>query len=76
MDRRTASGRKYDMNKLTAAHKKFPFGTIVKVTNESNGKSVFVEITDRGPFVKGREIDLSKKAFYDNCLNNEAGYIM
>jgi len=60
---RTASGKRFDMNKLTAAHKKLPFGTIVKVTNEANGKSVIVEITDRGPFVKGRELDLSKKAF-------------
>lgn len=61
--RRTASGKKYDKNKLTAAHKKLPFGCKVRVTNESNGKSVVVEITDRGPFTKGREIDLSRKAF-------------
>lgn len=61
--KRTASGRKYDKNKLTAAHKKLPFGTKVRVTNESNGKSVVVEVTDRGPFTKGREIDLSRKAF-------------
>lgn len=61
--RRTASGKVYDKNKLTAAHKRLPFGTKVKVTNEVNGKSVVVEITDRGPFVKGREIDLSRKAF-------------
>lgn len=73
--RRTASGRVYDKNKLTAAHKKFPFGTIVKVTNESNGKSVIVEITDRGPFVKGREIDLSKKAFFTIASSSGAGYI-
>ena len=63
--RRTASGRKFDNNKYTAAHRKFPFGTKVKVTNEQNGKSVIVEITDRGPFIKGREIDLSKRAFMD-----------
>lgn len=61
--KRTASGKKYDKNKYTAAHKKLPFGTKVRVTNESNGKSVVVEITDRGPFTKGREIDLSRKAF-------------
>ena len=61
--KRTASGKLFNMNKMTAAHKKLPFGTIVRVTNELNGKSVIVEITDRGPFVKGREIDLSKKAF-------------
>lgn len=65
--KKTASGKIYDMNKLTAAHKKLPFGTKVKVTNEKNGKSVVVEITDRGPFVKGREIDLSKKAFITIC---------
>jgi rare lipoprotein A len=73
--RRTASGRKYDKTKLTAAHKKLPFGTIVKVTNEKNGKSVIVEITDRGPFVKGREIDLSKKAFFTIASSSGAGYI-
>jgi rare lipoprotein A len=73
--RRTASGKKYDMNKLTAAHKKLPFGTIVKVTNEVNGKSVIVEITDRGPFVRGREIDLSKKAFFTISKTSGAGYI-
>ena len=60
--RKTASGKIFNMNKLTAAHKKLPFGTILKVTNEKNGKSVIVEINDRGPYVKGREIDLSKKA--------------
>jgi rare lipoprotein A len=73
--RRTASGKKYDMYKLTAAHKKLPFGTIVKVTNEANGKSVIVEITDRGPFVRGREIDLSKKAFFLISKTSGAGYI-
>lgn len=63
--RRTASGRRFDNKKYTAAHRKFPFGTKVKVTNESNGKSVIVEITDRGPFIRGREIDLTKRAFMD-----------
>ncbi|MEM9390958.1 MAG: septal ring lytic transglycosylase RlpA family protein [Bacteroidota bacterium] len=58
----TASGAKYMPNKLTAAHKKLPFGTVVKVTNLKNGKSVKVTINDRGPFVKGRIIDLSKAA--------------
>ena len=47
----------------TAAHKKLPFGSVVKVTNTSNGKSVLVTINDRGPFVRGRVIDLSKSAF-------------
>ncbi|NPA44773.1 MAG: septal ring lytic transglycosylase RlpA family protein [Chlorobi bacterium] len=58
----TASGEIFNMNKLTAAHKKLPFGTKVKVVNIQNGKSVIVKINDRGPFVKGRIIDLSKKA--------------
>lgn len=71
--RRTASGKKYDSSKLTAAHKKLPFGTIVKVTNISNGKSVIVEITDRGPFVRGREIDLSRKAFMSIVGNKRSG---
>jgi len=61
--RRTASGEIFDKNKLTAAHKTLPFGTIVLVTNKSNGKTVTVRITDRGPFGKGRVIDLSVAAF-------------
>ena len=73
--RKTASGRLFDMNKLTAAHKKFPFGTKLRVTNESNGKSVIIEVTDRGPFVKGRELDLSKKAFFTIASSSGAGYI-
>ncbi|MHC5308479.1 septal ring lytic transglycosylase RlpA family protein [Myroides sp. LJL116] len=67
--RKTASGEVFRNSKLTAAHKSLPFGTIVKVTNPSNNKSVKVKINDRGPFVKGREIDLSKKAF-DKISNN------
>lgn len=60
--RLTASGVKYKHSKLTAAHKLLPFGTKVKVTNISNNKTVIVEINDRGPFVTGRIIDLSKSA--------------
>jgi rare lipoprotein A len=60
--RRTASGEVYDMNKLTAAHPSLPFGTIVKVTNLENEKSVEVRINDRGPFKKGRVIDVSYEA--------------
>ena len=71
--RRTASGTKFDNNKYTAAHRKFPFGTKVKVTNEVNGKSVIVTITDRGPFSKGREIDLTRRAFMDIAANKNAG---
>jgi rare lipoprotein A len=59
---KTASGAVFNQHKLTAAHKTLPFGTKVKVTNLSNGKTVKVRINDRGPFVEGRIIDLSKKA--------------
>ncbi len=58
----TASGEKYKHNKLTAAHKTLPFGTKVKVTNIENSKTVEVVINDRGPYVDGRIIDLSKSA--------------
>lgn len=61
--RKTASGEVYDKQELTAAHKTLPFGTKVKVTNTRNGKSVVVEINDRGPFVKSRVLDLSEAAF-------------
>lgn len=59
----TASGDVYNMNEFTAAHKTLPFGTKLRVTNKNNGKSVIVEINDRGPFVKSRVLDLSKAAF-------------
>lgn len=61
--RRTSNGEVFNTNLLTAAHRSLPFGTIVRVTNQSNGKSVIVRINDRGPFKKGRVIDLSKAAF-------------
>ncbi len=60
--RRTASGERFDMNALTAAHKSLPFGTRVRVTNPANGRSVVVRINDRGPYHGGRIIDLSRKA--------------
>lgn len=60
--RPTASGEKYNQFALTAAHKTLPLGTVVKVTNAQNKKSVYVKINDRGPFIKGRVIDLSTKA--------------
>jgi rare lipoprotein A len=60
--RRTASGERFDQNDLTAAHRKLPLGTEVRVTNLENGRSITVEINDRGPYVKGRVIDLSKAA--------------
>jgi len=58
----TANGETFDMNKLTCAHKTLPFNTKLEVTNEDNGKSVIVRVNDRGPFVKGRDLDLSKAA--------------
>ncbi len=60
--RRTASGERYDMHAYTAAHKSLPFGTILRVTNLDNSKSVLVRVNDRGPFVRGRIIDLSRVA--------------
>lgn len=62
-NRKTASGERYNHSLKTAAHNKIPFGSSVKVTNQNNGKSVVVKVNDRGPFVKGRVIDLSKSAF-------------
>ncbi len=58
----TSSGETYHANHLTAAHRTLAFGTIVRVTNLSNGKKVIVRINDRGPFIKGRIIDLSLAA--------------
>jgi len=60
--RRASNGEVYDMNKLTAAHRTLPFETMVRVTNLNNGKSTTVRITDRGPFVENRIIDLSRAA--------------
>jgi len=60
--KKTANGQTFNKNNLTAAHKTLPFGTVVMVTNLSNGKTVKVTITDRGPYAKGRIIDLSEKA--------------
>ncbi|HTG66153.1 MAG TPA: septal ring lytic transglycosylase RlpA family protein [Flavobacterium sp.] len=71
--RRTTSGVRFSNNDYTAAHKKFPFGTKLKITNEANGKSVIVEVIDRGPFVRSREIDLTKRAFMEIAKNKGAG---
>nr|WP_289055456.1 septal ring lytic transglycosylase RlpA family protein [uncultured Psychrobacter sp.] len=60
--KRTASGSIFDMNALTAAHRTLPFGTKVQVTNQKTKQSVIVKITDRGPFIRGRILDLSKAA--------------
>ena len=60
--RKTANGETYDQNRMTAAHRTLPFGTRVEVTNLRNGRSVVVRINDRGPFIKGRIIDVSRRA--------------
>jgi rare lipoprotein A len=60
--RKTSSGETYDQNRLTAAHRTLPFGTVCRVTNLKNGKSVVVRVNDRGPFIQGRILDLSYKA--------------
>lgn len=60
--RRTANGERYNQNALTAAHKSLPFDTKVRVINLENDREVIVRINDRGPYVRGRIIDLSKKA--------------
>ena len=60
--RTTANGERYNQHAMTAAHKKLPFGTKVRVTNLDNNKTTIVRINDRGPFIRGRIIDLSKKA--------------
>lgn len=58
----TANGEHFDMNGISAAHKHLPFNTILKVTNLANNKQINVRINDRGPFIKGRMLDLSKGA--------------
>ncbi|MBM4162312.1 MAG: septal ring lytic transglycosylase RlpA family protein [Ignavibacteria bacterium] len=58
----TSNGEIFDMDALTAAHRTFPFGTMVRVTNLTNSKTVIVRVNDRGPFVEGRIIDLSRGA--------------
>ncbi|PZQ27425.1 MAG: septal ring lytic transglycosylase RlpA family lipoprotein [Ectopseudomonas oleovorans] len=59
---RTASGERFDQNALTAAHRTLPFGTRVRVTNLNNNRNVVLRINDRGPFVRGRIIDVSRAA--------------
>jgi rare lipoprotein A len=60
--RTTASGETYDMEELTCAHKTLPFGTRLRVENLDNGRSITLRVTDRGPFVGGRIVDVSRKA--------------
>ena len=59
---RTASGDSYDPKKFTCAHRTLPFGTRLRVTNLANGRSVTVRVNDRGPFVRGRTVDVSSSA--------------
>ncbi len=60
--RKTASGERFSSQEMTAAHRKLPFNTMIKVTNPLNGRSCIVRINDRGPFTKGRMLDISKSA--------------
>ncbi len=69
--KKTASGQTFNNNKLTAAHKTLPFGTVVTVKNKTNGKTVTVTITDRGPYAKGRIIDLTKEAASEIGMLNQ-----
>lgn len=73
--KKTANGEKFSNSKYTAAHKKLPFGTKVKVTNIANNKSVVVTINDRGPFSSGKDIDLTKKAFQEIADNKNQGVL-
>ena len=73
--KRTASGSIFNNSEYTAAHKKIPFGAQVLVTNIANNKTVIVTITDRGPFTKGREIDLSKAAFMELSEQKNLGFL-
>ena len=72
--RTTASGERYNHFSSTAAHRTLPFGTKVRVTNIANNKSVVVKINDRGPFIDGRIIDLSRSAF-DEIADLDLGVI-
>jgi rare lipoprotein A len=60
--RRTASGERFNMNAMTAAHRSLPFGTRLRVTDTRSGRNVVVRINDRGPFIRGRVVDLSVAA--------------
>lgn len=74
--RKTASGEKFDNNLYTAAHRTLKFGTKIKVTNTVNNEFVIVTVNDRGPFVKDREIDLSRKAFMEITKHKLTGFII
>jgi len=72
--KKTASGDPYNNDLKTAAHRDIPFGSKIRVTNVDNGKSVVVKVNDRGPFAKGRIVDLSKSAF-SSIGNTSSGLI-
>ncbi|WP_413402647.1 septal ring lytic transglycosylase RlpA family protein [Pseudoalteromonas sp. KJ71-7] len=72
--RTTASGERFSQQAATAAHLKLPFGTRVNVTNIANNKSVVVRINDRGPYIRGRIIDLSK-AMFEKIADSKVGVI-
>ena len=71
--RKTTSGERFHNKNYTAAHMKLPLGTMLRVTNENNGKFVDVKVNDRGPFSKKLEIDLTKKAFMEIASNKNSG---
>ena len=73
--RKTASGEIFNMYKYTAAHKYLKFGTMIKVTSLETDKSVIVRINDRGPYIKGRDLDLSKAAFFEIAPKKYGGSI-
>ena len=72
-DQKTANGEQFNKHDLTAAHKTLPFGTLLKVTRVKTGKSVVVRINDRGPFIKGRIVDLSLAAARGIGLTRKIG---
>jgi rare lipoprotein A len=73
-NQKTANGERYDHNLNTAAHRTIPFGSQLKVTNVENGKSVVATVNDRGPYARGRIVDLSKSAF-DSIASTSTGVI-
>jgi len=74
--RKTANGEKFDPHGMTAAHKKLPFNTMVRVTNPVNGKSILVRINDRGPYTRGRDLDLAMGAAKAIEMKNTSKVLM
>ena len=73
--RKTASGEVFNNKKFTAAHRSLPFGTKLRLTNPINRKQTVVTVNDRGPFTKGKEIDLTKKAFMEIASSRYGGHL-